>query len=343
MRLSFGPHSSPGTSDTSSHRVRQTVRNAVHRVSDKLHRHKDKDPSGTGGTIKGTSGSSDTSAHRVRQTARNAVHRISDKLHRHKDKGPSGTSDKSSHRVRQTVRNAVHRVSDKLHRHKDKGSSGSGGNIGGNRGTFGGSGIASADGKPSKKSQIFDKIKTAGGAAILKGVAKKIFSSKSKGGSHIGGGVRGGSHHSAFNGMHPHNRGIGYYHGYNYLPGRYSEIQGSICTNNQMYEEISFGEFQCPLEGFNYEATFCCGPPNEQYCCSEQEYKTQYTDSYLYEDLNHDDYEDYHGQDQVFHHHNFDDSKASKIVGIVTAVIGVIFLTSIPTIVLIWLCYRRLA
>ena len=239
----------------------------------------------------------------------------------------SGTSDKSSHRVRQTVRNAVHRVSDKLHRHKDKGSSGSGGTSGGNSGTFNGGsgGIASADGKPSKKSQIFDKIKTAGGAAILKGVAKKIFSSKSKGGSHIGGG--GGSHHSSFNGMYPHNRGIGYYHGYNYRPGRYSEIQGSICTNNQMYEEISFGEFQCPLEGFNYDATFCCGPPNEQYCCSEQEYKTQYTGSY--------DDDDYYDDDDD------DDSKGGKIAGIITAVIGLTFVIGIPTTVLLWLCIRR--
>ena len=209
------------------------------------------------------------------------------------------------------MRNAVHRVSDKLHRHKS----------GAGSGTSGGS--ISADGKASKKSQIFDKVKTAGGAAILKGVAKKIFSSKSH--KTHGGAYHAGGHHSSFNGMH---HSGGYYHNYNYRPDRYSEIKGSICKNNQVYEEITFGEFQCPLEGFAYDATFCCGPPNEQYCCSERDYKTQYTGSYDDDDDDYDDDDDDH-------------SKGGKIAGVITAVIGIAFVIGIPTAVLLWLCYRR--
>lgn len=61
------------------------------------------------------------------------------------------------------------------------------------------------------------------------------------------------------------------YNGYNYRPDRYGQVQGYVCKNYLEYEGIVFGEFRCPIEGYNYDATECCGLPNEQYCCTPQE------------------------------------------------------------------------
>jgi hypothetical protein len=58
---------------------------------------------------------------------------------------------------------------------------------------------------------------------------------------------------------------------YNYKQGEYSFIRGSICTNNINYNGVEFGQFECPIEGFDYSATSCCGPLYEQYCCTNLE------------------------------------------------------------------------
>ncbi len=66
-------------------------------------------------------------------------------------------------------------------------------------------------------------------------------------------------------GKNQHDYNTGYYNDYNYRPQKYSNIKGSICTNTIDYEGISFGKFYCPLEGYDYDETACCGPPNQQH------------------------------------------------------------------------------
>lgn len=89
----------------------------------------------------------------------------------------------------------------------------------------------------------------------LAGVAKKIFMS---------------SRNRPKN-QYKHNYMGGYYNDYNYRPDRYGQIQGQVCRNYLEYDGIVFGEFLCPIEGFNYDETECCGAYNEQYCCTPQE------------------------------------------------------------------------
>lgn len=48
-------------------------------------------------------------------------------------------------------------------------------------------------------------------------------------------------------------------------------MNGQVCKNYLEYEGIVFGEFMCPIEGYNLEDTVCCGDTNEQYCCSPRE------------------------------------------------------------------------
>jgi hypothetical protein len=68
----------------------------------------------------------------------------------------------------------------------------------------------------------------------------------------------------------------GYYNNYNYRPQHYA--QGSLCKNYANYDGVVYGQFYCPIEGFNAEDTRCCGPPNEQYCCNHRDY--QYDNNY---------------------------------------------------------------
>jgi hypothetical protein len=72
-----------------------------------------------------------------------------------------------------------------------------------------------------------------------------------------------------------HNYVGGMYNDYNYRPEKYSQIKGSVCVNNLEFDGIVFGEFMCPVEGYNYDETVCCGLPNEEYCCSPVERQAQ--------------------------------------------------------------------
>ena len=60
----------------------------------------------------------------------------------------------------------------------------------------------------------------------------------------------------------------GFMFGYNYRPDNYSSINGSLCTNIQNYNGISFGKFKCPLEGYDLDETECCDLPDRQFCCT---------------------------------------------------------------------------
>lgn len=141
------------------------------------------------------------------------------------------------------------------------------------------------------KMSMKDKIKNKAKSFLMGKLAKKIMgSSKNKKGGH--------------------NYMAGTYNGYNYRPGQYSNIRGQKCTNWQAQNGMVFGEYICPIEGYNYDATSCCGMPNEQYCCSPSEaaygglggvgggrpgnagYNNRYDDRYR-SDRNRDQYNDY--------------------------------------------------
>ncbi|CAF0962348.1 unnamed protein product [Adineta ricciae] len=57
-----------------------------------------------------------------------------------------------------------------------------------------------------------------------------------------------------------------------YVPGRYASGYGTgaICTNNEDYNGTRFGQFRCPLEGFPYDAKYCCGEYGKHYCCAPE-------------------------------------------------------------------------
>lgn len=46
---------------------------------------------------------------------------------------------------------------------------------------------------------------------------------------------------------------------------------GSTCYNDDEYNGIVFGKFTCPMNGFRYDETECCGFSYQQYCCSPRE------------------------------------------------------------------------
>jgi hypothetical protein len=94
-------------------------------------------------------------------------------------------------------------------------------------------------------SSFSDILKTGSGSYVLSKLAKKIMGS----------------------GKHPHGSG----NNYNFRPSNYENIQGSTCTNNVNYDGFAFGNFQCPMDGFDYSAVMCCGEPFEQFCCSPAE------------------------------------------------------------------------
>ena len=51
------------------------------------------------------------------------------------------------------------------------------------------------------------------------------------------------------------------------LADRYYYIDGRTCINNQNFDGIIYGELRCPLMGYDYDETECCGPIGYQYCC----------------------------------------------------------------------------
>jgi hypothetical protein len=50
-------------------------------------------------------------------------------------------------------------------------------------------------------------------------------------------------------------------------------LVGETCTNYEDLNGTVFGRFRCPLYGFPYEAKYCCGEYEHQYCCT-LEYKS---------------------------------------------------------------------
>ena len=52
-------------------------------------------------------------------------------------------------------------------------------------------------------------------------------------------------------------------------------LAGAICTNNEDYNGTRFGQFRCPLEGFPYNAKYCCGEYGKHYCCALEGYDTK--------------------------------------------------------------------
>jgi hypothetical protein len=96
------------------------------------------------------------------------------------------------------------------------------------------------------------KIKGLAGGAAMGMLAKKIM---------------GGKSHKSGYGSHNHNYQSGLYNGYNYRPGDYNQVRGSVCTNYLEYDGIVYGQFICPIEGFELDETACCGLPREQFCC----------------------------------------------------------------------------
>ena len=59
---------------------------------------------------------------------------------------------------------------------------------------------------------------------------------------------------------------------YNFRSGKYANIRnGSICMNSINYNGFFFNNFECPIVGFDFAATHCCGRIFEHYCCTEKE------------------------------------------------------------------------
>jgi len=68
-----------------------------------------------------------------------------------------------------------------------------------------------------------------------------------------------------------YNKNQSHYYKYTYRSNEYSLIDGSFCTNNQSYDGIIYGRFQCPIEGFEATEKECCGLEGEQFCCEKKE------------------------------------------------------------------------
>ncbi len=60
----------------------------------------------------------------------------------------------------------------------------------------------------------------------------------------------------------------GLYYEYNYRSGIYQNILGELCTNDNNYDGVIYEKFICPIEGFSYEETSCCGRLGDQFCCN---------------------------------------------------------------------------
>jgi hypothetical protein len=90
--------------------------------------------------------------------------------------------------------------------------------------------------------------------------------------SHKSGHHPSSSYMGSYDGTNNHYQS-GLYNNYNYRPGGYANTQGSLCKNYANYDGVVYGQFYCPIEGFSYDDTRCCGPYNEQYCCNERDYR----------------------------------------------------------------------
>jgi hypothetical protein len=207
----------------------------------------------------------DTSRHRIRESIRNAYHRVVDR----KDNADESSSDR---RIRQSISGAYHRVADKIISPKPKPITQAPyipqpqpyDNNNNNRRNqypdpyaYENNGGGTFTDKPGFRDRIKDKIKSGAGAAVLGILAKKIMGR---------GGGGGGGHYSG-----SHNYHNGNYNGYNYRPNQYGNVQGAVCTNYLEYDGIVYGQFRCPVEGYDLTATACCGMPKEQYCCHPSE------------------------------------------------------------------------
>lgn len=54
-------------------------------------------------------------------------------------------------------------------------------------------------------------------------------------------------------------------------------MYSSTCANYIEYEGgVVFGEFQCPVYGYDMQANMCCGQVNQQYCCTQEEFQAGY-------------------------------------------------------------------
>ncbi|UJR28103.1 hypothetical protein I4U23_009358 [Adineta vaga] len=56
---------------------------------------------------------------------------------------------------------------------------------------------------------------------------------------------------------------------HSYRPGYYEAGYGNgeTCVNNEDLNGTRFGQFRCPLNGFERDAKHCCGEYGKQYCC----------------------------------------------------------------------------
>ena len=50
-----------------------------------------------------------------------------------------------------------------------------------------------------------------------------------------------------------------------------SILGGETCVNHERMNGVVFGRYRCPLNGFPYEAKYCCGEYGRQYCCTREE------------------------------------------------------------------------
>jgi len=49
-----------------------------------------------------------------------------------------------------------------------------------------------------------------------------------------------------------------------------SILGGETCVNHENMNGVVFGQFRCPLQGFPYEARYCCGEYGRQFCCTRE-------------------------------------------------------------------------
>ena len=49
-----------------------------------------------------------------------------------------------------------------------------------------------------------------------------------------------------------------------------NNLVGETCRNYEDMNGTVFGEFRCPLNGFPYEAKYCCGEYRKEYCCTRE-------------------------------------------------------------------------
>ncbi|KAI3381858.1 hypothetical protein SNEBB_005337 [Seison nebaliae] len=55
------------------------------------------------------------------------------------------------------------------------------------------------------------------------------------------------------------------------FPSYYDRVGEDVCINMNSYDGYILGKFKCPIEGFDRDELYCCGPKNEEYCCTLRE------------------------------------------------------------------------